>query len=394
MHVPAILHKLFASCRSSIDLRILKTLYSTVEALTRCRKLTIASLGRYLKRNCFVKHKIKTVDRLFGNLKLQASIDVFYKTILVNLIGRNERPIILVDWSRLTPCGTFQFISAAIPVGGRALPILEIPFNIKQFESFKAHVHFVKILKNIIPENVKPIIVTDAGFRNCWFKLVLSMGWDYVGRIRGRTFCQEKGLGVWKEIRTLYPTAKQKAQYLGEYLLSKSTAIATHLYLYKSVNKHRTQKNLDGRKKYSTQSRRHSKRGNEPLLVASSLDNSSFKSIEIVNFYKKRMQIEEVYRDMKNERTGLSFRQNRSRTLARLKVALLLSTLAIYILWIIGFIARNKKLHLHYQANTVRHINVLSNFMLGWQLLEEKKIQVTQKDIYQAIQYLRKTQYA
>jgi hypothetical protein len=393
MHVTTILHKSFASCRSSIDLRTQKTLYSTVEALTRCRKLTIASLGRYLKRDCFVKHKIKTVDRLFGNEKLQASTDAFYKAILVNLLGRNKRPIIIVDWSRLTPCGTVQFISAAIPVGGRALPILEMPFNVKEFESFKAHSYFIKVLNTIVPKNVKPIVVTDAGFRNCWFRLVLSMGWDYVGRVRGRTYCQKKGLSAWKGVKTFYPQATRKARYMGEYLLSKATAISTHLYLYKSNKMNRTQKNLDGNKKYSTQCRRHSKRGKEPLLLASSLDDSFFKPFEIINIYKKRMQIEEVYRDLKNERTGLSFRQNRTRTPERLKVALLISTLAIYVLWIIGLTARLKKLHFHYQANTIRHINVLSNFMIGWQLLEEKKILIKQDDINHAIRHLREAQY-
>ncbi|WP_258000221.1 transposase, partial [Xanthomonas oryzae] len=42
-------------------------------------------------------------------------------------------------------------------------------------------------LRALIPDDVRPILVTDAGFRTPWFRAVSAMGWDWVGRLRGRT---------------------------------------------------------------------------------------------------------------------------------------------------------------------------------------------------------------
>jgi hypothetical protein len=33
-------------------------------------------------------------------------------------------------------------------------------------------------------DTVKPIIVTDAGFKVPWFRQILKLGWDFVGRTR------------------------------------------------------------------------------------------------------------------------------------------------------------------------------------------------------------------
>lgn len=76
MRVMTILTDLFISCRCVIDIRILHTLLSSVEALTRSRKLTLAGIGRTLNSQCTVKNKIKAIDRLFGNTQLQKASEI------------------------------------------------------------------------------------------------------------------------------------------------------------------------------------------------------------------------------------------------------------------------------------------------------------------------------
>jgi hypothetical protein len=394
MHVLSILHNLFASCRSSFDLRVLKTLYATVEALTRCRKLTIAGLGRSLNRNCYVKHKIKAVDRLFGNAKLQMNLFGFYKVISNNIIGANKNPIIIIDWSGLTPCGNYHFIRAAIPLGGRALPILEIPFHLNQYTKPKSHKNFLKYLREMLPKDCKPIILTDAGFRNPWFKLVLSFGWDYIGRIRQNTHCCKSKEKNWIPVKTLYKNASRKAKYLGTFSLAKENPLDTHLYILKGQKKHRVKMNLAGKRIQCSSSLKHEKRESEPLLVATSLDVKRLNSYQVIKIYQKRMQIEEGFRDLKNERAGFSLRQNRSFSIGRLSVALLIGAIAMLVLWILGIAAKKQNLHYHYQANTTRHQNVLSLFMIGWQVLEEGKILFEQQEIRQALGLLQEAQYA
>jgi hypothetical protein len=394
VHVLSILHNVFSVCRSSFDLRILKTLYSTVEALTRCRKLTIAGLGRSLNRNCYVKHKIKAVDRLFGNSKLHNNLFVFYQAITDRIIGPNKNPIIIIDWSGLTPCGNFHFIRAAVPLGGRALPILEIPFPLHQYTKPKTHKHFLKCLSKMLPIDCKPIILTDAGFRNPWFKLIKSFGWDYIGRIRQNTLCSSIEEEDWKHVKTLYKKAQKTPKYLGEFLLAENNTIETYLFICKETKKNRIKINLAGKKIQCSSSLKHEKRESEPLLIATSLDPMHFNARQTIKMYKKRMQIEEGFRDLKNGKSGLSFRQNRSLSLERLSIGLLIGAIATLVFWILGIAVKEKGIHYRYQANTVKDQNVLSLFTIGWQILEEGKIRFTNLEIKQAFGLLLEAQYA
>jgi hypothetical protein len=54
-------------------------------------------------------------------------------------------------------------------------------------------------------------------------------------------------------------------------------------------------------------------------------------------------------------------------------VALLIAAIAMLLLWIVGIIAKREQQHRLFQANTVRHRNVLSVFTIGWQYLKRKQ---------------------
>lgn len=68
-------------------------------------------------------------------------------------------------------------------------------------------------------------MVTDDGFKVPWFKLVLSFGWDYVGRIRGRTMLRENGENDWDHIKNLYPMATTTPKYLGCLEMTRSNPL-------------------------------------------------------------------------------------------------------------------------------------------------------------------------
>lgn len=90
-------------------------------------------------------------------------------------------------------------------MGGRTLTILDMIFPDGQQGSPAAEKQFLQRLATLIPEGVKPILVTDAGFRAPWFRAVEAMGWYWLGRLRHRTLvkpvdaadtpdaCTEKG---------------------------------------------------------------------------------------------------------------------------------------------------------------------------------------------------------
>ncbi len=389
MRVMTILNDLFSSCRDLIDIRVLQTLLSSVEALSRSRKLTLAGIGRSLNRQCSVKNKIKAIDRLFGNSKLQKVTPLFYKNIINKIIAPQSHPIIIVDGSGFSHCGKYHFLRAAVPLGGRAIPIFEMAVEAGKINHPKTHQIFLKHLKSILPRDCVPIIVTDAGFRNPWFKLILSFNWDYVGRIRNKTACCNMAEKQWLAIKTLYLQAKKVPTYLGKYWLARRKSLETYLYVYQEKKKNRVRRNLMGKKIQSSMSLKHAKRGSEPWLLASSLFSEAYSAKAIVNIYKKRMQIEESFRDLKNGKSGFSLRQNRSIFIERLNIILLIGAITMFLLWILGTIVKNKKIHYQYQANTIRNRTVLSNFMLGWQVIEEKRYKFRKNEIIQAIKSIK-----
>lgn len=137
----------------------------------------------------------------------------------------------------------------------------------------------------------------------------------------------------------------------------------------KSKPKKRKRKNLRGKKIQCSTSLKHAKRGNEPWLIFTSLPIHEYDAQQVIKMYSQRMQIEEAFRDLKNTNNGLSLRHCRSYQKDRLNIALLIASITHFLLWLIGLVAKQKGVHYSYQANTIKHRNVLSTFSIGWQYL-------------------------
>lgn len=372
MHVTELLHKLIGKSCQTIDKRITRTLFEAVETLIHCKQLSIAALGRSLDRVTYVKHTIKCMDRLFGNPSLQAKRCMFYQAMTQRVVSQYARPVILVDWSGLTRCGQYHFLRASIAVRGRVLTLYEQAFSISQYGQYQTHRQFLLTLKLLLPADCRPVIVTDAGFRNHWFKLVISLGWDFLGRVRHNTYYQDLGSDQWRPIKELYASANYQARRIGTIWLAKSNPHPCDIYLMKQRKKSRINRNLIGKKARCSMSLKHAKRGNEPWLIVTSVDHQSMTAKSVMGIYRKRMQIEEAFRDLKNTRNGFGLRHCRSTGKERLNIALLIAALAMFICWMLGMVAKQKQLHYRFQSNTERNNPVLSCFTIGWQVLERR----------------------
>lgn len=382
MHAAKLLHDLFdKTCK--IDKRIKRALFLSAETLTHCKQLSISSIGRHLPRSAKIKNNIKCIDRLFNNANLYRDGTTFYQSIAHHLIKNEKRPLILIDASRLTRCGTYHVLRASLPSNGRSLTLYDAVYLSNEYQKAKTHSQFLKTLKHLLPVDCKPIIVTDAGFRNTWFKQILSYGWDFVGRVRSKTCYRHTTNENWKPITEFYQQAKLKTAFLGQVILAKSNSIHCYLYLTKQRKKHRQKRNLMGDKVRSSQSKKHERRENEPWLIASSLKKEN--ADEVMMIYKKRMQIEEAFRDLKSTRTGFGLRHCRSFSRNRLWVALLISNFAVLTLWLFAIAAKQRHLHYSFQANTEKRRNVLSNFTIGWQVVARPDIRFFKRELMKAL---------
>jgi len=369
MHALNIVQQLIRSCCPGIHAARLTVILAAVAAAVRGRRLTLTELGRALVGAARVKHSIKRIDRLLGNRHLAAERFSLYQVLARRLVGALAQPLIVVDWTDLTADRRWQLLRAALPISGRCLTIYEEVHPLRRFGNPRVHRAFLVKLKALLPETVKPILITDAGFRAPWFKAVNRVGWHWIGRIRNRDYLRPRGGQVWVGCKTLYAQATARPQSLGPYDIVRSNPVTCHLYLIKRPKKHRIKKSVFGEPMRSNQSLKQARAQREPWLIAASPSLAHLHVTQVINHYGARMQIEEAFRDLKCPRYGLSFALNLSRSRERLAALLLIALLTFFVLWLIGRQALAQGLHLQYQSNTRRTRPVLSVFNLACQLV-------------------------
>ena len=351
-----------------------QSLFSSIESSMNGASLSITGLGREIESKAMEKHKIKRVDRLCSNTYLHRDIEFIYTRMTYLLVGTMQQPIIHIDWSDLDDRKQHFLIRASLAAQGRSLTLYEEIHPLNKKEKPRTHLLFLTKLKAMLPNGCKPIIVTDAGFRIPWFKQVLSLGWDYVGRFRNRTHCRKSSVHQWYPVKKLYAQASSIAKNLGVYLLGEQTSFSSRLVIFKRDPKGRKDRTATGDKsRRSKQSRTSAEREKEPWLLATSLCNSNFKAKRIVKIYATRMQIEESFRDVK---TGLKMNDSGTRVVSRLSVLLLIACLSQFVLYLLGLAVKAAGKHWQYQANSIKHRNVLSNQFIGLRAYKDRNLKL------------------
>jgi hypothetical protein len=188
MHASPFLHNFVSKSLSFIHKVRLNILLASVFSLMNDGKLTLTSLGRSLPGSAKVKNKIKSIDRLLGNKKLlEESFQIYYQLVKKLLIGASEAVVIL-DHSGC--CTNAHWILRASLLGkGRSITIYQEVHPFGMHDNLKVKKGFLEKLKKILPKHIKVTLITDAGFRTPWFKLVRAYGWHFVGRVRGNVKC-------------------------------------------------------------------------------------------------------------------------------------------------------------------------------------------------------------
>jgi hypothetical protein len=391
MHATQVCHKVMndAFCWMH-DLR-LKSLNANILSAVHEKRSTVTGLGRGIKSKAKEKHCIKRADRLLSNMHLYAEHRSVYQTVTKIVVGSIRRPVILVDWSDLDEKKEHFLLCASLALEGRSIILYEETHTLKTKEKPKSHHVFLNRLKNMLDENCIPIVVTDAGFRTTWFREVELLSWDWVGRIRNKHMikhCNTSDDNNWRDCKTYYSQATLTPKYLGRILLTRATPLECELVIYKGKPKGRTNKTKFGERARSSHSEKNSAKEKEPWLLASSMKVNSKLAKQVKNIYATRMQIEETFRDVKSTRFGLGFELNATYKTKRLQILLMIVMLALFVLWILGLVAKMTNQHRHYQANTVKIKNVLSVNFIGLRVASDERFVMTQDDIIKALEQL------
>lgn len=384
MHINASLHTLLDS---AIHKSRIKSLVQVIEAIINSKLLKLTQLGRAIDTGGQERSGIRKIDRILANQYYQEHSDDVYEQITRFAIGSQICPKILIDWTGLpnsihtSEDGEQCCLRAALAAPGRSITIYEEVHPKKKEGHLKIHNDFLQRLSEKLPEGCKPIIITDAGFKNPWFKAVIALGWNYIGRVRGDT-CYDEGMGFKNKIKELHKQATSTAKSLGEITIAKTNPFKTNVYLYKHKLKGRHKLTKAGARVKDKDSLKHAKGYKEPWVLVSSLSGSKLGAEKVVKLYKLRMSIEEGIRDTKSTEYGFSLNENVTIKSKRYIVWLMLSALASLIAWIVGYTAEKQNIHLQFQANTYKHKRVLSFFYLGVQVLRKKiKIPINFSDV-------------
>ena len=389
MHALRILHRILSTSAPEIHTKRLASLLAAVEAVVLGSRLTLSDIGRGLHGRVAVKHNIKRIDRLLGNDSLHIEMPKLYEALVRQHLAGIAMPLIVIDWSDLTPDRQWQLLRASVAIEGRSMTLYEEVHPQLKATSPSVHHSFLTRLATMLPPDCVPILITDAGFRGTWFKLVNRMGWYWIGRIRNRDMVSPANTAVWAGCKTLYPCATAQAQSLGQFDYVRNHPMPCRLVLIKRIEQGRHKTGKLGARVHSNQSLKSARAQREPWLLAVSPKLDHLSAQAVVAVYAQRMQIEESFRDLKSARFGLGFSANRSTQNNRLGVLLLIACLASFVLRLIGEVGKMRQMEFQFQSNTRRSRPAISVISLALQLVQHGMAAFPPREFREALERLR-----
>lgn len=332
-------------------------------ALTRGASLSLTSIGRFLPGTARVKHKIKRVDRHLNNDLMFKDIPAIYQQLVSRLTHSLPFCVIAVDWSGY-PSAELSVLRASLLCDSRAIPLMSKVISSRFQNNSTVQNDFLEQMAAAIGNDKQVIIVTDGGFRSSWFHHIRSLGWHFVGRVRGSLYFQITGGEEWQMARDIASTTKPT--YLGFGRLARNTSRDCLGHFY-TVHKRATGRK--GNQRYPKTNKMYRKNAQEPWLIFTRL--MGYKPREIIKVYSRRMQIEQNFRDEKSERYGLGLRASKSRGEKRISVLCLVATLYSIVMWMTGYYLEKKGVNCWFQANSIKSRRVLSYLTLSKNVIQQ-----------------------
>ena len=368
MHAQKIIQDFLATECQSMHAKRRHCLALMIEAARRTG-LGLVKMSKALDSKIRLRHRIKRCDRLLGNRHLEYERLDVYRALARRVIQQRTHVGIIVDWSDLLTDISQHVLRAAVVVKGRAFVIYEEVHPTKKYGAASVHRNFMATLRTVLPAQCQPTIITDAGFRAPWFKMLNRLGFAWIGRIRNRDMVRARGEPDWRGCKTLYADATGQARDLGDFDYVQSNALPCRLVMIKRLPKGRKCKTALGKDSRSLHSKKQRAGQTEPWLLATSPSLAALCAKEIVALYSRRMQIEETFRDLKNPQWGMGLSSSQTRQPKRLAVLLLIAALLSFALWLIGLAVRESGYSVQYgsrkkAASTLSILSLARHWLL------------------------------
>jgi len=253
-----------------------KTLADVVSAALHLNGTGVLALGRGLPGHTTAKHGIKRVWRFFRNPGVEIES---VQLSLAHLLSPSNAPVvILLDW---TEYGPYQTLTASLPRDGRSLAIWW-----KTIFRHSGERSMVDVEKQVLWELRRMfrfrddlILVADRGFGHTrWLEDIQKWGWGFVQRVSGSIYIENDRFC--RALKDLPVPRKSGSRDWGEVRLTRENKLQVRLLTT------------------------WDKKAKEPWYLVTNLTRIPQK---ITRLYKRRMWIEEEFRDLKNRKWGLGF---------------------------------------------------------------------------------------
>lgn len=347
MQTERIVTQVMHCCLPHMHAALWKTLHDAALSSVMGKPLALTTLALGVPRATNLRHRIKCIDRLLGNVHLEACRHALYAAIARQWLAGLPQLLIVVDWSSLTADMQWHWLRASVVVEGRSVTLYEEVHPRKRLGNLAVHRRFLARLAQCLPACEKPpIVITDAGFRNPWFRLVARHGWHWIGRIRNRDFVRFPSSDTWQPAKQLYARAASTPVDLGHAETVRNRPHACRLVLVKKAPKGRKLRYPSGKAVGNSSARKIALRHREPWLLSASPALDHLDAQAIVSLYAQRMRIEEEFRDTKSLILGAGLSVTRSSGQRRLQALLLIGHIAQLAKRLIGEAAKAAQLSL------------------------------------------------
>jgi hypothetical protein len=117
-------------------------------------------------------------------------------------------------------------------------------------------------------------------------------------------------------------------------------------------------------------------RQKEPWFLVTDLEDLEDPARQVMAHYGRRMEIEELFKDTKNEKLGFCFRGLRLSNAQRYDRLFLVLCFAYFFLVLAGKRAEAQSFHRRLMANTEKRKRTLSLWRVGWYFLRSVEVAV------------------
>lgn len=383
-----LLHEHLSKHCPEIHSNRLQSVMDVAAALQSSQNLSLTAIGRHLESESDIKHKIKKVDRLIGNRHLYEEVSELYSGMsnyLFQYICYTKDIPLIIDLCYMKDRQDIQMLSAEIATKGRSIPIYREVFKINQLKGRSKE--FILRLSKMIPLDRKIILIMDAGFGDDWFEAIETQGWYWLARVRKKRQVKLEEDGEWYDVGELFPLVNARTKSYENAYITKQKERPCRLVTKRSEFNGKRKRPNKLPRNYNAANGDYQRIAKEPWILATNLPKE-FSAIQVINYYKKRMQIEESFRDVKSHQYGLGGRDIRTRCIYRWSIMMLLAAIVQMTLWIIGVIGHGMGYQKRFQANTVKDKKVFSYFYLGMLIVEHgmvNQLNINRQDLMRSI---------